>query len=61
LVDDVADEVNCFCIMRLKKGKQFSGFDTVQAEVPVGKEEGPEVFRRNLQMLPSGTIGSGKR
>ena len=61
LVDDVADEVNCFSIMRLKKGKQFSGFDTVQAEVPVGEEEGPVVFRRNLQMLPSSTVGTGKQ
>ena len=61
LVNDVADEVNRFGVVRLKKGKQFSGFDTVQAEVPVGKEEGPVVFRRNLQMLPSSTIGSGKK
>ena len=60
LVDDVADEVNRFGVMRFKESEQFSGFDAVEAEVPVGEEKGPIVFGPNVQMLPSRAVGTGK-
>lgn len=61
LVDDVADEVDRFGVVGLKKSEQFSGFDAVKTKMPVREEERPVMFGRNVQMLPSIRIGFRKQ